>query len=250
MATYNKYWKVWLRPNLLTRDIDNDYIAEVSTLKNTLHEEDIVKRIVAEGSEVTYETLLSSINKYNRIICDAVSDGCTVVTDTCRIAPRVGGSWLGKNAQFDPEQHSVMLDMNPGAMMRTALANVGVEVLGVREDGGAFIGLVEDTFTGLSNDTATAGEDIRIEGNKIKVDGTAEGIGIFFINEEGVATQVTRRLTQNGPKILIARVPATLAAGDYRLRIVTQHCAGRELLKEPRTIEYSNPLHVKAAVTE
>ena len=29
MAT-TKYWKVWLTPNLLTKDVDNDYIAEVS----------------------------------------------------------------------------------------------------------------------------------------------------------------------------------------------------------------------------
>ena len=25
------YWKVWLRPNLLTKDDDNDYVAEVLT---------------------------------------------------------------------------------------------------------------------------------------------------------------------------------------------------------------------------
>ena len=30
------YWKVWLRPNLLTKDDDNDYIAEVLTQKDTL----------------------------------------------------------------------------------------------------------------------------------------------------------------------------------------------------------------------
>jgi hypothetical protein len=27
----NFFWKVWLRPNLLTKDVDNDYVAEVST---------------------------------------------------------------------------------------------------------------------------------------------------------------------------------------------------------------------------
>jgi len=31
------YWKVWLRPNLLTKDDDNDYVAEVLTQKDTLH---------------------------------------------------------------------------------------------------------------------------------------------------------------------------------------------------------------------
>lgn len=47
MAT-TKYWKVWLKPNLLTKDVDNDYIAEVSTSKQTLRNEDIAERIVTQ----------------------------------------------------------------------------------------------------------------------------------------------------------------------------------------------------------
>ena len=74
MAT-TKYWKVWLTPNLLTKDVDNDYIAEVSTSKHTLRNEDIAQRIVAEGSEIKYDTLLSIINQHDRIIREAVCDG-------------------------------------------------------------------------------------------------------------------------------------------------------------------------------
>lgn len=43
-----KFWKVWLKPNLLTRNVDNDCIAEVSTSKQTLHNEDIALRIVTQ----------------------------------------------------------------------------------------------------------------------------------------------------------------------------------------------------------
>lgn len=43
-----KFWKVWLKPNLLTKDVDNDYIAEVSTSKQTLRNEDIAQRIVTQ----------------------------------------------------------------------------------------------------------------------------------------------------------------------------------------------------------
>lgn len=43
-----KFWKVWLKPNLLTKDVDNDYIAEVSTSKQTLRNEDIALRIVTQ----------------------------------------------------------------------------------------------------------------------------------------------------------------------------------------------------------
>ena len=79
MAT-TKFWKVWLKPNLLTKDIDNDYIAEVSTSKQTLRNEDIAQRIVDEGSEIKYDTLLSIINQHDRIIREAVCDGYSVLT--------------------------------------------------------------------------------------------------------------------------------------------------------------------------
>ena len=90
MAT-TKYWKVWLTPNLLTKDIDNDYIAEVSTSKQTLRNEDIAQRIVDEGSEIKYDTLLSIINQHDRIIREAVCDGYSVLTGVGQYSPRVTG---------------------------------------------------------------------------------------------------------------------------------------------------------------
>lgn len=245
---YTKFWKVWLRPNLLTKDVDNDYVAEVSTVKNTLHNEDIARRIVAEGSEIKYDTLVSIMNQRDRIIREAVTDGYSVLTGTCQMSPRVAGPWIGQSAVFDPVMNRVTLDLIPSAEMRDALAVVGVEVLGVKEDGGAVIGKVTDTFTGLFDNTATIGEDIRIDGNKIRIAGEeSEGVGVYFVNAEDKATKVTRRLTQNDPKTVIARIPTDLPAGTYTLRIVTRYSNSNTLLKEPRTIDYIYPLTVKAA---
>ena len=243
MANYLKFWKVWLRLNLLTKDVDNDYTAEVSTMKNSLRNEDIAQRIVDEGSEYKYDTLLSIINQHDRIIREAVMDGYSVLTKTCQYTPRVTGSWIGTSAKFDPEKHKVTLDITLSSEMREALSHVGVEVLTVK-DSGARIGLVIDTSTGLSNDTITPGDDIRIEGEKIRIAGEAAGNGVFFIASDGTEHPVTRRLTTNDPKSLLARVPADLTDGQYTLRIVTQFSNTTTLLKEPRTIEYERPLTV------
>ena len=83
MAT-TKYWKVWLTPNLLTKDIDNDYIAEVSTSKQTLRNEDIAQRIVDEGSEIKYDTLLSIINQHDRISASQAAGSARARTSTRR----------------------------------------------------------------------------------------------------------------------------------------------------------------------
>ena len=244
MAT-TKYWKVWLTPNLLTKDIDNDYIAEVSTSKQTLRNEDIAQRIVDEGSEIKYDTLLSIINQHDRIIREAVCDGYSVLTGVGQYSPRVTGSWIGKSANFDPSVNKLTLDMVLSKEMRDALSTVGVEVLGVKEGGGAAIGLVTDTLTEATDGTITPGEDILIEGTKIKVVGDEELCGIYFIPRdapEETIYKVERRLTQNDPSRIIARVPATMAPGAYTLRIVTQFSTATTTLKEPRTLEYETPL--------
>ncbi len=247
MAT-TKFWKVWLKPNLLTKDIDNDYIAEVSTSKQTLRNEDIAQRIVDEGSEIKYDTLLSIINQHDRIIREAVCDGYSVLTGVGQYSPRVTGSWLGKSANFDPSVNKLTLDMVLSKEMRDALSTVGVEVLGVKEGGGAAIGLVTDTLTEATDGTITPGEDILIEGAKIKIVGDEELCGVYFVPRdapEETIYKVDRRLTQNNPSSIIARVPATLQPGAYTLRVVTQYTnSGSTLLKEPRTIEYELPLVV------
>ena len=137
--------------------------------------------------------------------------------------------------------------MTPSAEMRNALKEVSVEVLGVK-DGGAFIGLVTDTSNGLTDGTITANEDILIEGDKLKIvleneEAEIGSLGVFFVDVLGNVTQVTRRLTQNDPKKIIARVPH-LQSGEYTLRVITRYTSGNNLLKEPRTIDYDRLLIV------
>jgi hypothetical protein len=231
------FWKLWLRLNLLTKDVLNDYTAEVSSTGKTLRNADIARILKDAGSELSYETLLYILDQSDRVVREQLQRGYSVLTGVCQLSPRVTGSWVGAAAKFDPAKHKITLDIVPGAEMRAALKEVGVEVLGVK-DGGAFIGLVTDTATGATDGTVTAGDDIRIDGDKLKIapDGEA-GLGVFFVDADGAATPVTRRLTQNDPKRLIARVPE-LAAGQYTLRVVTRFAAGANTLKEPRTIDY------------
>jgi hypothetical protein len=50
-------WKLWLRLNLLTKDIDNDYVASVSATGKTLRNADIARILKNAGSKLSYETL-------------------------------------------------------------------------------------------------------------------------------------------------------------------------------------------------
>ena len=241
-------WKVWLRPNLLTADVENDYFAEVSTAGKTIHNEDIARLILKEGSENQYETILGILNRRDSVVMEHVLEGGSVQDHCIRIAPRISGAWIGANAKFDPATHKPSVDLIPSVEFRTALGEVHVEVLGVKESG-AHIGMVTDAATGKEDGTVTPTDDIVITGDKIKVlpDGE-EGIGVFLHNNEsGTVYPVTHRLTQNEPKKIIARLPA-LPAGKYTLQIVTRFSPGggnKNLLHTPRTIVYEQALKVE-----
>lgn len=243
MSAFTKFWKVWLNLNLLTKDVENDYTAEVSTVGKTSRNEDIAKQIIEEGSEIKYDTLLSVFNQHDRIIRELLQNGTSVLTGVAQYTPSVGGVWNSSTEKYNPEKHKVSVSISPSAELRKALSVVGLEVLGVK-DSTARIGLVTDTATGLTDGSMTPGDDILISGEKIRVAGDAEGVGVFFIDSKGVETAVTRRLTQNDPKTVIARVPAELAEGTYTLRIVTQYSNSNTLLKSPRVIEYEHALRI------
>ena len=238
------FWKIWLRLNLLTKEVDNDYTAEVSTVGNTKRNEDIARAILEEGSELKFDTLLDILNRRDGVEKRMLQQGNSVQNANVRLAPRVSGPWVGSTANFDPAVHKITIDATITNEMRTALEEVGVEILGVKNSG-AIIGIVTDTATGKTDGSITPNDDILIEGDKLKIAPEDEaGLGVFFVNSADVATPVTRRLTQNDPKKILARVPA-LPAGEYTLRIVTRFSTGNSIfLNEARTIEYERKLTV------
>ncbi|MDR1644734.1 MAG: DUF4469 domain-containing protein [Tannerellaceae bacterium] len=237
------YWKAWLRQNFLTKDVDNDYVAEVSTVGRTLRNSDIAQEVVKEGSEVKYETVFDIVERTDRIRREKLQEGCSVQTGICHLSPRITGNWIGASTAFDPEKHKSTLDITPTAEMRSALAEVGVEVLGIRE-GGAYIGLVTDVTTGLVDGTITPNGQILIAGEKIKVEPStgAGGVGVFVT--DGKDTHQIGPLAVNHPKEIISVVPP-LSKGTYQLYILTRYTSGGDsLLNEPRRIEYATPLVV------
>jgi hypothetical protein len=120
---------------------------------------------------------------------------------------------------------------------------VGVEILG-EKDSGTFIGLVTDVITGKTDGTITPDEDIIVSGDKLKIaPEDAADLGVFFVDESGAETRVSRKLTENTPKKLVFRTPS-LSPGVYTLKIITRFSNAQHLLNEPRTVTYEFPLTV------
>jgi hypothetical protein len=237
------FWKVWLRRNLLTKDVDNDYIADVSTVGKTLHNADIARLIEATGSELQFETLLDILNRADRIRREKLQEGYSVQTDICRHSPRVSGNWHGAGTAYDPDTHTITLTNTITAEMRAALDEVGIEVLGIR-DSGTYIGLVTDVTTGAIDGTITSGGQIIIKGDKIKVESEPGDTGIGVFLNDGTTDYPVTPLAINHPREIIAIAPV-LSAGEYTLYISTRYASGKTRLKEPRRITYGTTIKVE-----
>jgi hypothetical protein len=233
-------WKVWLYLNSLT-DNPNDFTALVDTAGVTRQQQDIIDRIMAEGSEIKAATIKSILDRVNSIKRDFLLEGYAVYDDFIHLTPRITGAWTGAES-FTEGKHRITVDAVPSKTLHEDLKQVGVEVLGVR-DAGARIMLVTDVATQKTDGSVTPGDDIVIAGDLIKVvgrpqtDGSLEpGIGVFFVAANGSYTDAVR-ISENTPSRVVARVPPVLPGPSPRLRIVTRFTTGTRLLQTPRTID-------------
>jgi hypothetical protein len=243
MAKVIEYiWKIWLRLNHLTQEVENDYTGEVSTIGHTVRNEDIARTIVAERSELRYETILSVLNERDSIVREAVWSGSSVLDGVVHIQPTIVGLWTSSERVVDPSKQKPHVSISPAAELREGLNAVKLEILGVK-DSGAYVGLVTDAATKAIDGHITPGGIITISGDKLRIaPADEEGLGIFFVDSQGVSTPVTQ-ISQNDPKRLVVLAP-DLAPDVYTLQIVTRFSNGSTLLKVARTIVYDLPIIV------
>ena len=245
MAKKKFVWEVYLRPNTLTKENDRDCIADVHAHVQTQRNEDIADIITKERTEFRKETILNILAMRDKAVKDFIQDGNSFMDGLVQISPRVSGVWETENAAYDEKVHRRTVDLIPTADLRTALDAIGVKVLGAK-DSTARITAVTDTATGLKDGTLTIGDDIIIEGEKIKVDEKDSQQGVFFKAANGTEYKTTRRLSVNNPSQLIARVPKEVPAGAVTVIVRTKYSGTARLLKDMREIVFKLPCTAKA----
>ena len=237
-------WNVYLRPNTLTKDNDRDCIADVYSHSPTQRNEDIAALITKERSEFRKETILNILNMRDKAVLDFIRDGLSVMDGVSQISPRVSGVWETENAPYDEKIHHRTVDMVATADLRNALDEITVKVLGAKETT-AKITAVTDTATGLTDGTITIGDDILIEGEKLKVDEKDTEQGVFFLTSDGGEHKTERRLSVNKPSQIIARVPKNIPEGKVQIVVRTKYSGSGAPLKELREVVFKLPCTAK-----
>ena len=237
--------EIYLHENFLT-PAPNDYIGLVETERTLGMREVCESAVLRGGADINASAMFHASGLMLKEMAYLLCDGFSVNFGYFSISLKIKGVFVNATDKFDPARHSLMFQITPGILLRRELPFVQTKMMGVKRDA-IYIGLVTDTATGLEDGTITPNDDILIQGTRIRVapdDVSDADVGIFFIAADGTVTPVTRRLTQNDPSRVIARVPV-LSPGSYTLRIVTKAAHSKNtLLKNAVTTNYDKPLIV------
>ena len=188
---------------------------------------------------------MNILNMRDKAVVGFIQDGLSFMDGVSQISPRVSGVWETENSPYDEKIHKRNVDMIPTSELRNALESITVKVLGAKETT-AKIASVTDTATGLTDGTLTIGDDVLIEGEKLKVDEKDPLQGVFFVTEDGTEHKTERRLSLNKPSQLMARVPKNMPEGKVTIKVRTKYSGSGAPLKEMRELVFQYPCIAKA----
>ena len=209
--------------NALTKDNPNDFIARVSS-ERSLSVSDICESAATRGgADIPAAAMEHAVNLWFKEMGYRLCDGFSINTGWFTASTHIKGVFDSPNETFNPEKHTVLFEFHQGAQLRKELESVDVQILGVA-DTALEIVQVADVKTGSVNDIITPDRNLRINGHKLKIAGTAEANGVYFINQDTQErTKVDASdMVTNNPSELIIVIPA-LAEGAYKVEVTTQY---------------------------
>ena len=219
--------------NPLTKEVGDKRFVLVTN--GTADFDRVVSEIMALNPGLERETVEAVIKYEHRTIINLTLNGMRVSNGlfSAVASPkgRAGASW-------DPKVNQLNITIAQGTEWREAIRQTTVSVLGAKADV-MYVSGTTDAATRATDRTATPGYPFTVEGNYLKIVGDDPAVGIYLIDEDGTETRIDLAMVSvNEPKKLVFYLPATMEAGTYTLRVVTQYMgATSNLLKTPRTVE-------------
>ena len=217
-------WEFDLEEYTMTKDVVEDYLAKVKTGK-TCTEEEIIKDIIAERTDIRPETLRMGNQLMGDKIIEKLCEGHIVVTATAIFVPSIPGVFMGTSGRVDSEKNVCVVNVTPTDAIRKALLHVKPKYSGrVRSLGGM----------------------LDVTGNKIRclnADGSGIGVVRFLKADTREEAATVPLIGINDPSRLVFNAP-TLEDGSYLFQVETCFSNTAVLLKQPRIIEYPITLYV------
>jgi hypothetical protein len=154
------------------------------------------------------------------------------------VYPNVGGVFENERAPVDKNKHKVTFHFRVLNGLRKLAELIEIISEGLAESAG-YITEITDVTTGMVNDIVTKGGIFTLTGDKIKITGEGNKIGVFFysLGSPNVGIKAGANLAVNDPSKIIGTVPELLPDKDWYIEVRTYFSGSSATpLKELRTI--------------
>jgi hypothetical protein len=184
-----------------------------------------------------WEGIIGAVKEY-------LLEGGSINTDLFQVNASIQGVFDGLNDNYDGNRHKMWFNMQPGLLLSNVPVKMKVKKLSAELK--CYIESVTDVKTGSVNSFLTPGKNIRILGQKLKIEGPDPACGLYFVSPNNHGQQIKVESSEfivNNPSEIVAVVPK-LAKGNWHIRLVTQYCSNGKYLKSPKDIIFDKTLTV------
>jgi hypothetical protein len=180
--------------------------------------DEVVDRIVGQGSTVTRADIYSVLEGYHTAIEHMLLEGTKVNTPLANYGVSIRGVFEEYRERFDAARHTITATISVGRRLRRTIRRRGKPV---REPPNRPVPqplTYADFNSGEWDGVLTPGGVGQVIGYGLKFDPGDPEQGIFFVAADGQAARVSV-VAQNDPRRLVFQVPAGLAPGTYTLQV-------------------------------
>jgi hypothetical protein len=231
--------KYFLAENYLT-ERQGDYSAMTSSM--SLGEEEMIASVLKRGTLLTRTDVLAVWNAIKEFVVDTLAEGDSINLPLFNTSFSISGVFDGPMDTFDGNRHKLNINLTKGVLLREAEKRVKFE----KENPPAAlpqIQEVKDSVSGSLNECLTVRGIVEVRGYNLKIDGDDPSCGLWFVAENGAAVKA-EVIAENKPAKIIALIP-DLTAGNWQVKVVTQHTGSGTLLKTPKVFVYPKFLTVQ-----
>ncbi|MBN2626023.1 MAG: hypothetical protein JXA95_05100 [Spirochaetales bacterium] len=207
----------FLRKNPLSTSEENLFMAGIGR-KDTQRQDDVIRHMMKRNTTVSRQDIIIVLELLKETVADLILDGFPVIMDMFRARVGIRGGFTSLEDEFDSRRHSVGLNLCPTGAFRNELSHkASVEkvqrVKKVREIGRLYDYRSRSFGTGFA-----AGAIIGIKGyGLLPEEGDPR---VLLRREDGTDWLPVTEILDLTDRHIQCTLPADLAAGSYKLRIV------------------------------
>jgi hypothetical protein len=227
-----------LHENPLTERPD-DY--EAQTHASAVYtREQFINLMLQRGTLVTKTDVVAVLNNLEETAMYVIENGGQLNLPLFNTSFSISGVFNSILDTFDPSRHKLHVTIHNGTLLHEAEKNIRPSKVNTPSPQPQILE-VKDSVSGEVDTVLTSRGAVEINGINIKITGSDNATGLFFVADDGTETKA-ETIIQNKPATVIALIPG-LDGGKYHIKIATQFSGSNEL-RTPKITIYGKELEV------